>query len=162
MRVSPIQRMASMVLIVTLIFWFYQKQEKRFKTNNFPLISNVEQTIYSPNPEADKFFLENFLNMEVLNIKFNEILFREGIILKNTPRSNIKNYLDTALIKNSVDPSFLSPDTIQLRTRRMDELWAQITFSNARIITPPTTNSEGLFAYFKLPGGTIVRLVGRE
>ncbi len=144
MRVSPIQRMAAMILVVGLIFWFYKKQNDRFEQNNMPLISGTEHVIYSQNAGLDKLYLENVLKLNIIDVNFNEIIFREGVILKNMPTETP------------------AQDTLQLRTRKMKDVWANVLASQARIIQAPDLATTASTALFILPGGTPVRLVSRN
>jgi|GEM_PF-1366902 len=144
MRVSPIQRMAAVIMIVMLVFWFYNKQSQRYSGSR-PMILGTETVLVSGNPEADKLFLERVLDMEVTDISFNTLVFREGLVLKGSAADSVR-----------------LPDTLLLRTDRIRDVWNNVIASDVRVIYPPRQDRHELAAAFSLPGGMPVRVISRK
>ena len=138
MRTGLLQRMAAILILIAIIYWFYNKQLQTFRGNG-PLVTSAETTGKSTYPKVDKLFCESVLNMDMIASGKDYMVFERGLTLFAS--------LDS------------SQQVITMRTRRLDDLWDQILASPATIVAPPAPGKRGRTAAFTLPGGQTIELI---
>jgi hypothetical protein len=140
MAVSPIQRVSAILILIAVIIWFFNTTLLRTLPEE-PLVLSGETIILSRDMESDRIFLRNVLQMSEPHIiqSHTSIIysFEEGLLLKEGMPQN---------------------DTLTLRVSRMHEIWDEILASHAHILSPPEKRENQLQAFFKLPGGYIIRM----
>ena len=137
MSVSPIQRVSAILILISLIIWFFNTTLVRNQPPE-PLVLSGEIYILSLDPEFDSDFFTDVLAMSKPAAEQNgQFYFREGfIILKGVP----------------------GDDTVTIRVSDMKKAWNEILASSALVISPPENRAGYTSALFKLPGGQKILL----
>ncbi|MDK2975748.1 MAG: hypothetical protein PWP06_223 [Candidatus Marinimicrobia bacterium] len=144
MRVSPIQRVSAILILIAVIIWFFNTTLIR-NLPEAPLILSGEWIILSEDPEADAYFFEEVLHMKKV----------EPVITKG----KISYVFDKGFI---IRDGIAGTDTLVMHVSDINRAWDEILASPVRIIAAPEESSgEGQKALFILPGGQITVLVER-
>ncbi len=140
MSVSPIQRISAILILIAVIIWFFNTKLIHTLPES-SLVLSGESVILSGDVESDGLFMQRVLQMkEPDRIRHGETFqysFEEGLILKE---------------------GFPGNDTLTLRVSHLERAWEEVLASNVQIIAPPQKKGDYFQAFFKLPGGQIIRL----
>lgn len=140
--VSPIQRMAAVLLMIVIVIWFFRTQSRHF-TPEIPLIKSVEIQGQSLSLDYDKLYCEKILQM------------------KTRQKTDVVLYFENGLTLNRVK-EITEQDTIVLQTGRILDVWKEVLASPATVIRAPFSQKGRICASFKLPGGQIIMLAEIE